>query len=77
MKVKSDWPRRLKDLRIRLKISQRVAAASVSVVTRTWIRWEMGHGAPHPAIGMLLAEFEKHPEKFLKKLRNQSCNSEK
>lgn len=42
----SPWPKKLKALRVKLKISQVQAAARAGVAARTWIAWENSQTVP-------------------------------
>jgi transcriptional regulator with XRE-family HTH domain len=43
-------PRSLKQLRLRLKLTQAAAAALVRVCPNTWARWERGEAKPRGAL---------------------------
>jgi transcriptional regulator with XRE-family HTH domain len=43
-------PRSLKQLRLRLKLTQAAAAALVRVTPNTWARWERGEAMPRGAL---------------------------
>ena len=64
MKVKSDWPRRLKDLRAKLGLTQREAARRIGVSREAWIQWESVGGRPSLPMQKLINQFEKYPGNF-------------
>ena len=57
-------PRSLKQLRLRLKLTQAAAAALVRVSPNTWARWERGEAKPRGALqreGITNLANQKHP----------------
>jgi transcriptional regulator with XRE-family HTH domain len=57
-------PRSLKQLRLRLKLTQAAAAALVRVSPNTWARWERGEAKPRGALqreGITNLANQNHP----------------
>lgn len=57
-------PRSLKQLRLRLKLTQAAAAALVRVSPNTWARWERGEATPRGALqreGITNLAKQNHP----------------
>lgn len=52
------WPKRLKELRDRLRLTQAEAAAKVRVSRRGWAAWEGGEFVPTPAYQLLISLLE-------------------
>ena len=66
MKVKSEWPRKLRILRAKLGLTQVEAAECLGVDTRSWRRWECKGITPSPTMQKLLRLLEKYPHEFLR-----------
>ncbi len=58
------WPRRLKRLRSRLKLTQAKAAARVGLSLLMWAYFEHGRREPTGATAILLGQFCRFPGNF-------------